>query len=320
MTGSTGYVGGAVLRGRPPGTVRALQRTKNMAVEGIEVTVGDLRDSAACERLLDGADVLLHCASYIGPSEDLATEVNDHGTRTLVEAAVRAGVSRIIYVSTTGVYGLGPFVAASEDTILSPESATSRSRLRAEQHVLAAGGTVIRPHIVYGVGDTRVLPAALRALRAAGGVPFPSPLVSALSTTQLAAQVWALVAREDLAGQAVNANHGAPVRLSRLVEMAGSATDLEMMSANDVFRRVQEVGASEHQAWMLAESGPSPRNRMCVRADSLTARRSAACAGRSNGSSVMSAAQRSALRRCCAGDGRNFRVDSVTVRQCRDAP
>ncbi|WP_285363313.1 NAD-dependent epimerase/dehydratase family protein [Microbacterium sp. LMC-P-041] len=252
MTGSTGYVGGAVLRGRPPGTLRALQRTKKAAVEGIEVTVGDLRDSAACERLLDGADVVLHCASYIGPSEDLATDVNDHGTRTLVEAAKRAGVARIIYVSTTGVYGHGPFVGASEDTTLSPVSPTSRSRLEAEQHVLAAGGTVIRPHIVYGVGDTRVLPAALRALRAVGGVPFPSPLVSALSTTQLAAQVWALVAREDLAGQAVNANHGAPVRLSRLVEMAGSATDLEMMSANDVFRRVQEVGASEHQAWMLA--------------------------------------------------------------------
>jgi nucleoside-diphosphate-sugar epimerase len=252
MTGSTGYVGGAVLRGRPPGTLlRALQRTKNAAVEGIEVTVGDLRDSAACERLLDGADVLLHCASYIGPFEDLATDVNDHGTRTLVEAAKRAGVARIIYVSTTGVYGHGPFVGASEDTTLSPVSPTSRSRLRAEQHVLAAGGTVIRPHIVYGVGDTQVLPAALRAMRAVGGVPFPSPLVSALSSAQLAAQVWALVERQNLAGRAANADHGEPVRLIRLVEMAGSVTDLEVLSAQDLFRLVQNVGASEHQAWML---------------------------------------------------------------------
>lgn len=251
MTGSTGYVGGAVLRGRPPGTLRALQRTKNAAVEGIEVTVGDLRDSAACERLLDGADVLLHCASYIGPSEDLATDVNDHGTRTLVEAAKRAGVARIIYVSTTGVYGHGPFVGAPEDTTLSPVSPTSRSRLRAEQHVLAAGGTVIRPHIVYGVGDTQVLPAALCAMRAVGGVPFPSPLVSALSTEQLAAQVWALVERQDLRGRAVNANHGAPVRLMQLVALAGSVTGLAELSAHDVFRFVQTVGASEHQAWML---------------------------------------------------------------------
>ncbi|WP_447912992.1 NAD-dependent epimerase/dehydratase family protein [Microbacterium phyllosphaerae] len=249
MAGSTGYVGGAVLRGRPPGTVHALQRTQDSEVEGIDVTVGDLRDSAACERLLDGADVLLHCASYIGPSEDLATDVNDHGTRTLVEAAQRAGVARIIYVSTTGVYGHGPFVGASEDTTLSPVSPTSRSRLRAEQHVLAAGGTVIRPHIV--VGDTQVLPAVLRAMRAVGGVPFPSPLVSALSSAQLAAQVWALVERQDLRGRAVNANHGAPVSLIRLVEMAGSVTGLAELSAHDVFRLVQSVGASEHQAWML---------------------------------------------------------------------
>lgn len=251
MTGSTGYVGGAVLRGRPPGTVRALQRTQDSEVEGIDVTVGDLRDSAACERLLDGAGVLLHCASYIGRSEDLATDVNDHGTRTLVEAAQRAGVARIIYVSTTGVYGHGPFVGASEDTTLSPVSAASRSRLRAEQHVLSAGGTVIRPHIVYGVGDTRVLPTAMRVMRAVGGVPFPSPLVSALSAAQLAAQVWALVERQDLAGRAVNANHGAPVRLMQLVAMAGSVTGLAELSAQDVFRLVQSLGASEHQAWML---------------------------------------------------------------------
>ena len=251
IVGASGFIGAAVLRERRGAGVRGLFRSPRRVEPGIDVIVGDIRDSTPVSRLLDGVDTLIHCACYIGADKELNTSVNDVGTRSLMHAAAEAGVSRVVYLSTTGVYGLGSFADATEETPLSPVSETSKSRALAEQHVLAMAGTVVRPHLVYGIGDTRVVPAALRALDAMGAAPFPSPLVSAINVRQLASQVWAVAERRELAAQAVNADHGLPVPLIELLGRARDLSNLRALPARQAFSAALRIGASEHQAWML---------------------------------------------------------------------
>ncbi|WP_442927612.1 NAD-dependent epimerase/dehydratase family protein [Microbacterium sp.] len=252
VTGASGFLGGAVVRERPDVRKRALFRTPPQeARRGTDVVVGDLLNPDSLARLLDGVHTLLHCASYVGPDSDLAVTVNDVGARALMRAAARAGVQRVVYLSTTGVYGQGPFVGAGEDTLVAPTSMISRTRAVAEEHVLAYGGTVIRPHLTYGIGDTRVIPTAVRTLEAMRMIPRPSPLVSAVPVQQLASQVWTIAAMPELAGRALNADHGAPISLLDLLSQAHSISYADEQPAHRVFDAALAVGASPHQAGML---------------------------------------------------------------------
>ncbi|WP_327164911.1 NAD-dependent epimerase/dehydratase family protein [Streptomyces zaomyceticus] len=196
ITGATGFIGGGVAAtatsstasatgalsvSAEPAYVRLLARrppTPRTTATGeptgpeTETVLGDLRDPDSLRRACEGIDVLIHCASAIGRDAELAHAVNDEGTRSLVDAAVRAGVTRIVALSTASVHGRGPFRAAAPGALpLAPGSATSRTRAAGERYVMDAGGTVLRPHLVYGTGDRQVMPGLVRLLAA-----LPGPL------------------------------------------------------------------------------------------------------------------------------------------------
>ncbi|MFF5637785.1 NAD-dependent epimerase/dehydratase family protein [Streptomyces sp. NPDC012825] len=182
ITGASGFIGGRVAAAATTtaeaGHVRLLARRPpappSAGPEGtpqVETVRGDLRDPASLRRACEGVDVLIHCASAIGVDEETARAVNDEGTRSLVDAAVRAGAGRIVALGTASVHGRGPFRAAAPGTLpVAPVSATSRTRAAGERYVTEAGGTVLRPHLVYGAGDRRMLPGLVGLL---GALPGP---------------------------------------------------------------------------------------------------------------------------------------------------
>ncbi|MFE6229173.1 NAD-dependent epimerase/dehydratase family protein [Streptomyces sp. NPDC057854] len=190
VTGATGFIGGRVAAAAAAhpdlAQVRLLVRDADAAAAAlpdappaggpvVETVQGDLRDPASLRRACDGIDAVVHCASAIGGPEDLLRAVNEHGARDLADAAARAGAGRIVSLSTASVHGRGPFRAAAPDTLpLAPGSATSRTRAAGERYVLDAGGTVLRPHLVYGTGDRQVVPGLLTLLAA-----LPGPLADA---------------------------------------------------------------------------------------------------------------------------------------------
>lgn len=115
VTGANGHVGNnlcraLVARGE---TVRAmLRRTADptpLAGLDVEIVHGDILDAASCERAVAGCERVYHTAAGFlmwskNPERDIV-EPSAAGTRHVLEAAAKAGVSKVLYVSTGGTIG-----------------------------------------------------------------------------------------------------------------------------------------------------------------------------------------------------------------------
>lgn len=103
---------------------------------------GDVRDAALLAQTTAGVEVIFHLAASVGntrsierPLEDSA--VNVIGTLTLLEAARRAGVRKMIYASSAAIFGELRHLPIREDHSAEPDSPYGASKLAAEKHCLA---------------------------------------------------------------------------------------------------------------------------------------------------------------------------------------
>ena len=169
ITGGTGAVGPALVRHlvAEGWRVRVLARrevTPGVFPAGVTCVRGDLSDRAALSDGMTGASAVFHFAAMlhvVDPRPELIAEferVNVAGTRSLVEAALRAGVPRVVLASTVAVYGA---VSGTIDERTPPAATTAygRTKLEAEACVLeavnASGeplGVVLRLGAVFGPG------------------------------------------------------------------------------------------------------------------------------------------------------------------------
>ncbi|WP_314173508.1 NAD-dependent epimerase/dehydratase family protein [Streptomyces winkii] len=172
LTGAGGFIGSAVLRRlvRQDAAVRAVTRSPRQLPPGVEQVHADLARPESLTGVCSGARVLVHAASHVGSDEQLCTQVNDLGTAALMREARRAGVERVVQLSTTAVYGRGPHRgAAVGDLEPGPGSPASRSRLAAEEHALREDALVLRAGLITGPGDRWVVPALAELTRRVPG-------------------------------------------------------------------------------------------------------------------------------------------------------
>jgi nucleoside-diphosphate-sugar epimerase len=172
VTGATGFVGGRLAeRLRERGDeVTALVRSPGKVVRvrglGCVPAEGDLSSVETLARGMAGCDAVFHVAAdyRIGiPESERAAmwDVNVRGTEHVLDAAERAGVARIVYVSTNSVLGNTRGEVVDESYERPPQpflSAYDDSKLaahRAVQERIARGAPVIvaQPGGVYGRGD-----------------------------------------------------------------------------------------------------------------------------------------------------------------------
>jgi len=115
---------------------------------------GDMRDRERAAELADGADVLVHAAAAlpIRGSRRLIMSVNVDGTDVLLAAAQAAGVARVVYISSTSVYGVPRLHPIPEDAPLHGVGAYGESKIASEERVRAAGvdWVIIRPKTFIG--------------------------------------------------------------------------------------------------------------------------------------------------------------------------
>ncbi|GGJ44484.1 NAD-dependent epimerase/dehydratase family protein [Streptomyces brasiliensis] len=261
ITGASGFIGRHVARAalaRQDLAVRLVTHTgtpDGHPPHRAEHVRADLREISSLRGLCRGVDTVVHCASLITGDDASLEAVNDRGTRALVADAQRHGIRRVVYVSTAAVYGPGPFRRAGAQALaVRPHSATSRTRAAAERHVLEAGGTVLRPHLVYGTGDTWVIPGLALLLGHLGAAVETNTLHSAVEADALArAALAAALADTDLAG-AHHVNHPRPVHATDL--MAAALTHLALparrpLSTTQAAARLTQTPRAAHHLGML---------------------------------------------------------------------
>ncbi|NEB02421.1 NAD-dependent epimerase/dehydratase family protein [Streptomyces sp. SID13726] len=224
VVGGTGFIGGAVVRellrptatGAPAADLTVLSRRELpgwMTSAGARRIPGDLMNPESLRDCAEGADTVLHLASYVGRDPALCEAVNAEGTRALARAARG---SRLLYVSTASVYGTGPHRGVPEGRLTpAPASAASASRLRAEETVRERGGIVLRPNLVYGPGDRWFVPLLLRLLRKvpvwAEGGRSRSSLVSVQELARIVGEFTRSGWTDADRGTVYHVNHPRPV-------------------------------------------------------------------------------------------------------------
>ncbi|HEV2819161.1 MAG TPA: NAD-dependent epimerase/dehydratase family protein [Solirubrobacteraceae bacterium] len=115
VTGPTGEIGkpfiAALERTREVARVRGMaRRAFHPAAEGWRKTTyvrGDVTQRDDVQRLVEGADVVVHLA-FVILQAGAATRLNLEGSRTVFEAAVAAGAKRLVYTSSVAAYGFHP--------------------------------------------------------------------------------------------------------------------------------------------------------------------------------------------------------------------
>jgi nucleoside-diphosphate-sugar epimerase len=181
VTGGSGFVGRHLipaLCARGIG-VRALARSAEAAraVEqlGASAVSGDLNDRDALERGMRGADVVFHAAAHVKQQGSRATffEANVGGTHNVLDAAKAAGVRRFVHVGTEAVLADGKPIIRADETrprASHPAGLYPLTKGLAEAAVLAANAPdfaaiVIRPRLIWGAGDTTLLPDIVTAVK-----------------------------------------------------------------------------------------------------------------------------------------------------------
>lgn len=160
VTGSTGMLGGNLTRFLPGQgyDVLGVDLREPSTQDGCAYRIADIRDTDALSGLLRGADAVVHCASALPsyPAEQIQ-DVIVAGTRSVLTAAKRAGVGRVVHISSTAVYGLPHRVPTPEDHPREPVDTYGRAKTEAEEvaEKFRADGmclTILRPKTFLGPG------------------------------------------------------------------------------------------------------------------------------------------------------------------------
>jgi dihydroflavonol-4-reductase len=188
VTGASGFVGSAVARRlsgegyRVAALVRKSSPRNHLAGLNLEFREGDLLDADSINTAIAGARYLFHVAAdyRLWPShssEIVATNVA--GTQTIMRAALRAGVERIIYTSSVATLALKPDGTPADESGLLQEhegvGAYKRSKIAAERLVdqmIADEGlpaVIVNPSTPIGPCDVRPTPTGRIILEAASG-------------------------------------------------------------------------------------------------------------------------------------------------------
>jgi nucleoside-diphosphate-sugar epimerase len=275
VTGASGMLGehvAALLVARG-WTVRLLQRRHARLAEqaGVEEVLGSVADPDAVARAVEGADDVVHLAAKVSFAGDWDEFVltNITGTRVVLESAREAGVQNVVFVSSPSVAHAGVSIVGEPARRADPEHARgnyARSKAAAELLALEADApgfrvTAVRPHIVWGPGDTQLVERVVdRAGR--GRLPLLDHGAALIDTTYVdnaaEAVVRALERIEWAHGRALVVTNGQPRTVAELIGGMCRAAGVEPPTRRVPGRLARAAGRVIEKAWALRPGADEP--------------------------------------------------------------
>ena len=249
VTGSNGFVGSCLARHLQAQGWRVVPWTRQAATtaDAVHFRLGQEVDPA----LFKGVHALVHCAYDFAPLRwDDIHAVNVVGSQKLLEAAHKAGVERVVLISS-----LSAFAGC--------RSLYGKAKLEIERHALSAGAFVIRPGLVYGNQPGGMFGRLARQVRR-------SRLVPVLWGGN---QVQYLVHEEDLANLLQGILSGHVVRGTAPICAAHGEgwqlKDILARLASALGRRVTFVPVPWQALWLVLKALELARLPAAFRSDSL---------------------------------------------------
>lgn len=173
VTGGAGFIGSSfvkialdrgfqirVLDNLSTGTSEVASELREM---GVDVLVGDIRDSELLEGIMEGVDAVVHLAAQVSVSlsvqnPDETTSINIQGTDTLLSKCPKFGIKRVIIASSAAVYGENenlPLTEKDAGNLLSPyaESKWQNEHQISQARNEGLEAVALRFFNVYGTGQ-----------------------------------------------------------------------------------------------------------------------------------------------------------------------
>jgi len=287
VTGASGFLGRAVVRELLAGgyAVRTLQRTPSRTPGSTDV-LGSVTDPEVVARAVAGVDAVVHLAAKVSLAGDPADfeRVNVGGTRTLLDAAQAAGVPRVVHVSSPSVAHHGDSIVGDDAGPADPALARgdyARTKAAAELLALARDGAVlgdgsmpesvragsvmrvvaVRPHLVWGPGDTQLVARVVERARA-GRLPLLGHGAALIDSTYVdnaaSAIVAALRAVDDVHGQAYVITNGEPRPVAELLAGICRAAGVEPPRWSVPASVARAAGSAVEAGWKIRPGADEP--------------------------------------------------------------
>jgi nucleoside-diphosphate-sugar epimerase len=231
VTGASGLLGGAVAAELLAAghEVRCFQRRPS-GVAGASDSLGSVTDPDAVARAVAGQDAIVHLAAKVSLAGDPADfdRVNVGGTRNLLTAARAENVARFVYVSSPSVAHAGTSIVGDDALPADPVHARgdyARTKAEAELLALAADSSefrvvVVRPHLVWGPGDTQLVERVVERARQ-GRLPLldsGAALIDTIFIDNAATAIAAALRRADsVHGRSYVLTNGEPRPVAELL-------------------------------------------------------------------------------------------------------
>jgi nucleoside-diphosphate-sugar epimerase len=277
VTGASGFIGAHIARhlhamgheviatGRDPARLAVL------SAAGMHTRVADLSSDNLLP-LVDGADMVVHCAALSSPwgKRELFLAANVLATEHLLDAAHRSGVQRFVHFSSPSIYFRLSDQFDTPEVFEPPRrwiNAYAESKWLGEQRVRKAvtGGlpsVILRPRAVFGEGDRAIFPRLL-AIAKRGWFPQIGDGEARIDVTYVANVVAAVEAcmqpNAPGDGRAFNITNGEPMSVSHLLGHLFTAFDLKVRKIPLPRPVALALGALAEKVANILPGQPEPR-------------------------------------------------------------
>ncbi|MFH1202779.1 MAG: NAD-dependent epimerase/dehydratase family protein [Candidatus Omnitrophota bacterium] len=276
ITGGGGFLGSNVVKFllEKKIQVRAFdlagQFEQSLPAKDAEIYKGSIMDVNALSNAMRGCDCLIHLAAMLGVERTEnkkldCLEININGTLSMLEACVKNGVKKIIFASSSEVYGEPSKVPIDEAHPLNPRSTYAVTKLAGEEYVKAYSArygfsySILRFFNIYGPGQVAefVIPRYIKSV-----ISGDSPTIygdgkqirSFCHVKDTAGGVWLALVKDLPQGEIFNiGNDKEPITMldlaNKIIKISGKKIepkfvnwkDSDRTASRDIIKRIPDI-------------------------------------------------------------------------------